>query len=245
MALELLATAVVNGADNLWRHYKSIDYPVDRYCIVDNSEGLFSDVTEVINKICQDNNQYINEPVVVLKNNFNTGFAGAVNQIIKQNIDCNYWFITNDDWHIAPGNLKKLDKRLKDYFFGLLCDPTELNGYSAFVMSNDMVSKVGLMDENFYPAYCEDNDHRYRMKQAGFTWENFPLVASHNVSSTLNSSKTFKEKNNVTFSSNVAYYIEKWGGDRGQERYITPYNSGAPLDYWRFNPDRIYNNAWF
>jgi GT2 family glycosyltransferase len=243
MAIELLATAVVSGAENLWKHYNSIDHPVERYVVVNNSEGQFPEVSDVIDKIVACSNEFVAE-VVIVNNRMNSGFGGAVNQIIKQNIDCNYWFITNDDWHVSPGELAKLDERLEDEFVGLLCDGTDANGYSSFVMSNEMVSTVGLMDENFYPAYCEDNDHRYRMKLTGLNWDKFPLKATHKVSSTLHSNRQFEERNQVTFRRNIKYYIEKWGGDRGQERYLTPFNSGAPVDYWPFRPDRIYEQTW-
>lgn len=247
-AIELLGTAVVNGAENLWKHFCAIDYPIERYVIINNSESLFPEVDDVLEKIIHLVNLYKHkyiEEVVVINNYQNTGFAGAVNQIIKQNVDCNYWFITNDDWHIAPGELKKLSQELDKSFTGLLCDGTAANGYSSFVMSEEMISKVGLMDENFYPAYCEDNDHRYRMKLAHLTWKQFPLKASHKVSSTLHSNQKFELSNQKTFHKNIEYYIEKWGGDRGQEIYTTPFNSGAPIDYWPCRLDRIYEQSWF
>jgi len=55
-----------------------------------------------------------------------------------------------------------------------------------------------MMDENFFPAYYEDNDHRYRMKLVGLQWEMFPLSYKHKVSSTLKSRKEFKVKNKTT-----------------------------------------------
>jgi GT2 family glycosyltransferase len=242
-AIELMATVVVNGAENLLKHYNSIDYPVERYVVVNNSEHRFPEVTKALEDICNGSNTFVEE-VIVINNRFNAGFAGAINQIIKQNVDCNYWFITNDDWHVVPGELKRLATRLQYEFTGVLCEGGDLNGYSAFVMSDEMVSRVGLMDENFYPAYCEDNDHRYRMKLAGLTWDRFPLEAEHVISSTLHSRKEFEERNKYTFSQNIKYYIEKWGGDRGMEVFTTPFNSGAPLDYWPYRPDRIYDQAW-
>lgn len=242
-AIELMATVVVNGAENLWKHYTSIDHPVERYVVVNNSEHRFPEVTKVLEKICSGPNNFVDE-VVIINNRMNAGFGGAINQIIKQNVDCNYWFITNDDWHVAPGELKRLAARLQQEFVGLLCEAGDLNGYSAFVMSDEMVSRVGLMDENFYPAYCEDNDHRYRMKLAGLSWNRFPLQAEHVISSTLHSRSEFEERNKFTFQRNIAYYIEKWGADRGQEVFTTPFNSGAPLDYWPYRPDRIYEQAW-
>jgi len=104
MAIELFATAVVSGAENLWKHYNSIDHPVERYVVVNNSEGQFPEVSDVIDKIVACSNDFVAEAVIV-NNRMNAGFGGAVNQVIKQNIDCNYWFITNDDWHVSPVSL--------------------------------------------------------------------------------------------------------------------------------------------
>ena len=241
--IELLATVVLNGAEDLMAHYYAVDYPVERYVVVDNSEGKFSDVTEKLLFIETNPNEYIEE-VSVIRNRFNVGFGGAINQIIKQNVDCNYWFITNDDWHVKPGQLQRLAGRLEEEFDGLLCEAGNLNGYSAFVMSNEMVSQVGLMDENFYPAYCEDNDHRYRVKLAGMSWDYFPLDATHVISSTLHSCRQFEERNRHSFKKNIEYYIQKWGGDRGKEKYSTPFNLDAPIDYWPYRPDRIYDQTW-
>jgi GT2 family glycosyltransferase len=242
-AIELLATAVVNGHENLKRHYLSIDHPVERYVVVNNSQRKFPEVTEVLEEIFNNPNPHVHE-VVIINNRFNAGYAGAINQIIRQNFDCNYWFITNDDWHVQPGELKRLAARLELDFVGLLCEEGELNGYSAFVMSDELVSKVGLMDENFYPAYCEDNDHRYRMKLAGLSWERYPLKASHVISSTLHSNEEFEKRNQYSFRQNIAYYIEKWGGDRGVEVFQTPFNSGAPIDYFPYRSDRMYSQQW-
>lgn len=241
--IELIATAVVNGDQDLWRHYESIDYPVERYVVVDNSEGKFDGVKDVLFALEINPNKFVEE-VVIIRPSMNLGYAGAINQIVKQNVDCNYWFITNDDWHVQPGELKRLAARLEEDFTGLLCEGGEMNGYSAFVMSDEMIEKVGLMDENFYPAYCEDNDHRYRMKLAGLTWDRFPLKATHVISSTLHSNPDFEERNKVSFPANIEYYIEKWGGDRGREVFTTPFNSGAPIDYWPYRLERVYNQRW-
>lgn len=243
MKIEIMASVVLNSAKNIWKNYSAIDYPVERYFVVDNSEQQFPDLTKTLSEIKKNPNKNVEE-VFVLHNNINSGFPGAVNQIVKQNIDCNYWFITNDDWHVKPGELKKLATRLEKHFIGLLVESGPLNGYSSFVKSSEMVKKIGLFDENFYPVYCDDNDHRYRLKLAGLQWENFFLKADHKISSTLHSSKKFEEKNQFTFQKNIEYYIKKWGGDRGKEVYKTPFNLPVPIDYWPYDPDRIYEQTW-
>jgi GT2 family glycosyltransferase len=245
-SIKMIGTMILNGATNLWAQFESIDYPVDRYFILDNSMGKDKDVTQMIYDLKSDiasfGHEYIKE-MVVIRNRLNVGFSGSVNQIIKQNTDCPYWCILSVDWHPKPGQLKKLAQRLEDPFVGILCDETQ-NGYSAMVFTPELLYEVGYLDENFFPAYYEDNDHRYRMKLAGLEWEYLPLKYKHKISSTLKSNLEFQKKNQMTFAENGRYYIEKWGGLPGQEQYDTPFNMDLPLDYWLYDPVRSERQRW-
>lgn len=239
--IEMIGTMVLNGAVDLYKQFISIDYPVNRYFILDNSQGN-SDITNEIKEIEFEGSQYINE-IKVVHNVTNVGFSGSINQIIRQNTDCPYWCILSVDWHPKPGQLKKFAKRLEDPFVGILCDQTQ-NGYSSMVFTPELLYEVGYLDENFFPAYYEDNDHRYRMKLAGLEWEYFPLKYDHIVSSTLKSSAEFQKKNQKTFAENGRYYVEKWGGLPGQEKYETPFNMELPIDYWLYDPVRSERQRW-
>jgi GT2 family glycosyltransferase len=239
--IEMIGTMVLKGADDLINQFDCIDYPVKRYFILDNSQGD-PDVFNAIIGIKNTPSKYVNE-IKVVHNVTNVGFSGSINQIIKQNTDCPYWCILSVDWHPKPGQLKKLGKRLKDPFVGILCDESQ-NGYSSMVFTPELLYEVGYLDENFFPAYYEDNDHRYRMKLAGLEWEYLPLVYTHRVSSTLKSSPEFQKKNQMTFAENGRYYIEKWGGLPGQEKYETPFNMDLPIDYWLYDPVRSERQRW-
>jgi len=239
--IEMIGTMVLKGADDLINQFDCIDYPVKRYFILDNSQGD-PDVLNAIIGIKNTPSKYVDE-IKVVHNVTNVGFSGSINQIIKQNTDCPYWCILSVDWHPKPGQLKKLGKRLEDPFVGILCDETQ-NGYSSMVFTPELLYVVGYLDENFFPAYYEDNDHRYRMKLAGFEWEYLPLVYTHRVSSTLKSSPEFQKKNQMTFAENGRYYIEKWGGLPGQEKYETPFNMDLPIDYWLYDPVRNERQRW-
>lgn len=239
--IEMIGTMVLNGAVDLYKQFISIDYPVNRYFILDNSQGN-SDIANEIKEIEFEGSQYINE-IKVVHNITNVGFSGSINQIIRQNTDCPYWCILSVDWHPKPGQLEKLAKRLEDPFVGILCDETQ-NGYSSMVFTPELLYEVGYLDENFFPAYYEDNDHRYRMKLAGLEWEYFPLKYDHIVSSTLKSNAEFQKKNQKTFAENGRYYVEKWGGLPGQEKYETPFNMELPIDYWLYDPVRSERQRW-
>jgi GT2 family glycosyltransferase len=239
--IEMIGTMILNGAEDLCTQFAAIDYPVNRYFIVDNSMGQDPEVTKAIKKI-KSGNKYVKN-VEVVNNFMNVGFSGSVNQIIKQNIDCPYWCILSVDWHPAPGQLKKLAKRLEDPFVGILCDKTQ-NGYSSMVFTPHLLYEVGYLDENFFPAYYEDNDHRYRMKLVGIEWEYLPLKYQHAVSATIKRDSAIYAKNQMTFKENGRYYVEKWGGLPNQEKYTTPFDMDLPPDYWLYDPVRSQRQRW-
>jgi GT2 family glycosyltransferase len=239
--IEMIGTMILNGADDLLDQFECIDYPVKRYFILDNSQGDPNVLSAIIG-IKNTPSKYVEE-IKVVHNVTNVGFSGSINQIIKQNTDCPYWCVLSVDWHPAPGELKKLAKRLEDPFVGILCDETQ-NGYSSMVFTPELLYEVGYLDENFFPAYYEDNDHRYRMKQAGIEWEYLPLKYQHAVSATIKRDPAIYARNRMTFKENGRYYIEKWGGLPGQEKYTTPFDMDLPLDYWLYDPVRSQRQRW-
>jgi GT2 family glycosyltransferase len=89
-----------------------------------------------------------------------------------------------------------------------------------------LLSACGTFDENFRPAYFEDNDMRYRIKLSGLkSYIHTEAVAHHYGSQT-----QYADRNNPVcpphmFEENRRYYIEKWGGQPGQEVCTTPYGS--------------------
>jgi hypothetical protein len=240
--IEMIGTMILNGADDLLKQYKSIDFSVKRYFILDNSMGKDDGIREALATIQSSKHPCIEE-VVVATNFLNVGFSGSVNQIIKQNTDCSYWCVLSVDWHPKPGHLKRLANRLMEPFTAILCDESQ-NGYSAMAFKPELLYEIGYLDENFFPAYYEDNDHRYRMKLAGLEWEYFPLEYEHIVSATIKRDPVLMAKNQKTFKENGRYYIEKWGGLPGQEKYLTPFDMDLPLDYWLYDPTRSQRQRW-
>jgi len=240
--IEMIGTMILNGGEDLVKQYSCIDYPVKRYFILDNSMGKDPSVREAIDHVLSTPNEFVEE-VQLVTNALNVGFSGSVNQIVKQNTDREYWCIFSVDWHFKPGELARLGERLTQPFEAILCDETQ-NGYSAMIFGVDLLYEVGFLDENFFPAYYEDNDHRYRMKLVGKEWEYFPLEYEHKVSSTLKRSVEFQRKNQETFRRNGMYYVEKWGGTPTNERYTTPFDMELPLDYWLYDPARSQRQRW-
>ena len=238
--LDLIAVPVMVQGEKLLRHIKTIDVPLKRYYILDNSEGKDPSVDNAIDEICNNPPENIEE-IVIVSNNQNSGYPGAVNQIIRDNTDCDHWIVTGFDWWVAKDQYKKLlDKDFKEgIFLG-----QGIDDMCGFVFTPSLIEKVGLLDENFFPGYFEDNDYKRRIKLANADIMHLPLHSIHDRSSTLNSSIRFKQKNQYTFQQNYMYYIDKWGGKPGQEKYDTPFNQGLPINYWTFNPSRREELRW-
>lgn len=79
-------------------------------------------------------------------------------------------------------------------------------------------------DENFYPAYFEDNDfyRQIQLLNAGMYVGNIEVLTP-----TVKRNSMTIEKDpsvNKRFVTNRDYYIQKWGGEPGKEQFNTPFN---------------------
>ena len=73
--LDLIAVPVMVQGEKLVRHFRTIDVPVKRYYILDNSMGLDRSIDNAIELICDSKPDHIEEIVVVM-NNQNAGYPG-------------------------------------------------------------------------------------------------------------------------------------------------------------------------
>jgi len=153
----------------------------------------------------------------------NLGVSASWNYILStsfgETYDADYCVILNDD--IVLGKTKQ---QLTDLIISNN-NPEFLIGpyfWSAFIMAKSCFASVGLFDEKFYPAYYEDNDYYYRMVLNGTRYV-FTDVLDPAIKR--NSMTIKKNKNiNYNFSNNKNYFIKKWGGEPGKEKYPTPFN---------------------
>ena len=84
---------------------------------------------------------------------------------------------------------------------------------------------LGTFDENFFPAYFEDNDMRRRMLLAdanAYVEPNAQII--HHVSQTQFADQDRPVVPSHRFEANKSYFIDKWGGIPHQEKHKTPYN---------------------
>lgn len=228
-----LGVLVLNRGDLLQRMIDTIDYPVDKLCIVQN--GQDDTVSETISQITQNKSPYINR--IYLERPFrNMGVAPAWNSIIKSFPECEFWLIANNDTVFLPGDLKLYHDTWKNNPQSLIA---AANGaFNCFVISPYIVNCVGLFDENIWPIYHEDVDYFLRMQRVGIA--RIPIASdigySNDGSWTVRSNPVYQNKNTLTQQSNGHYVDAKWGQN---QQHQTPYNDPhkTVLD-WTYDPYR-------
>lgn len=106
--------------------------------------------------------------------------------------------------------------------------------FSCFLIAPEYFAMVGLFDENFDPAWWEDNDSHYRAALVGLreVCTTFaPIVHLGSV--------TTSKMENPSSRKSEAYYRKKWGSTKRDlnELFKTPYNDPqlSPRE-WRKEP---------
>ncbi len=97
--------------------------------------------------------------------------------------------------------------------------------FSCFGVNKLCYDEIGLFDEEFAPAYFEDNDYHYRIKLAGLQATcNYSNFFFHYGSRSKKITPAFGAFLDEHYLKNEAYYLEKWGGKPGEETYTRPFN---------------------
>jgi GT2 family glycosyltransferase len=144
--------------------------------------------------------------------------------------------VANDDVLPAEGDLDRMAEkavRCRDRYIVSCAGPHERlgrflpsHGYSFFAVNPIAVETIGCFDENFFPAYCEDQDYARRAALAGLSEENCADTAVlHGGSSAIFANQELALQNRITQSRNIGYYVRKWGGDAGREKFDTPFGN--------------------
>lgn len=146
----------------------------------------------------------------------NRGVPASWNLILNEAFIHGYdWaFIGSNDCFLAPGSLAAAVAVLGTEGVGIW----HLHAMNFWAISRETVDRVGWFDENFWPAYHEDQDYHYRMKLAGIGRRNvLRASAEHLGSQTIAAGYECR--------NNDEYYRRKWGGDPGQERFLEPFGA--------------------
>ena len=145
-------------------------------------------------------------------------------RVLDEGLD--YLVIMSSTMMFGP-ELQTTYRRQLESFWGAKVIEADGHSYHLIAFHNSVLSLVGLWDENLYPGYFEAEDHAYRMPMVG--WEQGWIriwcnAVSQSVGGHLNLV-------NCPADPLIAYMTDKWGGRKGEERYVMPWGD-KPLDYW-------------
>lgn len=194
----------------------SIDYPVDNLVIINNNGR--GELTEELDNLCKINYYYIKN-IHVCHLPANIGVSGAWNLIIKCYVNAPYWMIVNNDVSFTSGILKKFAEYAEDPDIGIILANSAIS-YDLFLLKDFVVQKVGLFDENCYPAYVEDVDYYIRCTNADIKVLNAGLSYLHGDgentyaetgSQTWRIDNSLREKLDYSRLHNEYYMYHKWG----------------------------------
>lgn len=192
--IPVLGFATLTKFDLAQRLLDSIDYPVEKLVIIDNS-GKKTWIPEP--------NEFVQETWTIRLPS-GLGANGAWNLIIKSTPFAKYWVIPNDDCWFEAGSLKMIAEQVDTQKFNFVNIDTK---WSCVVPGEGAILKAGLWDEAFHPIYFDDNDYEWRMHNLGVEFNYISAKVHHNNSSTLLSG--YGSKNEFTFKRNNALFNYK------------------------------------
>lgn len=232
--IPLLAIPVLNRPDLLTACVASIDEPVERLLIIDNSpEGTMGDVAEAALPGCVAE-LFVTEPPA------NLGYTASVNHAIRTHPHLSWWGVANADTVFAPGDLARLADAMADpapRWAGIV-------DWRVFGLNRTAVEAAGLWDENFF-NYCSDADYEWRCHLAGVELLRLPGATGHVGSVCYQGDPRYAAQNARSYPAERAYYRAKWGGElRGGERFTTPFGAGGHVGDWRLDLARLAAVAW-
>lgn len=192
----------------------------DKFIIVDN--GALGKAGEVIY------NARLKHPtnIQVIDAEENLGCSVTWNMFMRDNEE--YVIIANDDVAVHKDTILALvgaatQNPDKPMFTG---SGHSGNSFSLFLLRKWAWELLGEFDENFKPAYFEDNDWHYRLKLQGLDFISLEDATFEHVGSgTIKAmTPTQLEVHHRKFARNQDYYIQKWGDIPGKEIYTIPFN---------------------
>ena len=202
MSIPVLTIPVLNRFDLLRQSLATIDHPIDEILIINNS-GNSAETAGL-------REEFPHLPLRILDFPSNFGVPASWNLGIKLYPHAPYWTFSAADTQFLPGAMQ----RMEEVSGGNLLITADVAGFNFFSVGEEIVDKVGLFDEYFYPIYFEDLDYVARCIQAGYMPGVHQIspgvkVADTPQSQTL-SDGALQQKNEHTFAANRTIYHAKY-----------------------------------
>lgn len=190
---------------------KSIDYPIDVVSILCNNSNF--DYFLEIKKLCCNS---LVKNFIISYCPYNLGCAGGWNYHIKNNPLANYWLLSNDDIIYGNDDLLKFHQSSMNHDITFNRFLISSGGkYSLFSLNKKCVDTVGLFDENFYPAYYEDDDYDRRISRYKLSTNYVEINAIHAHEGTMKNLEQSKYEyiRNILWEKNKNYFLSKVKND--------------------------------
>lgn len=163
--IPVISVPILNRYDLLDKSLEAIDFEVKEILVINNG------IENYVPKRKDLNIRVLNLPS-------NLGMSGSWNLTIKLYPHEKFWIFSSADTIWEPGGLKKLfdasgESRLV----------TTHRGFCVFSLGENVVRKIGLFDESYYPYLFEDSDYsdRVRLSIIDGNKNNLELVDISNV----------------------------------------------------------------
>jgi GT2 family glycosyltransferase len=187
-------------------------------------EKYFEDFKDTHIAICDNGKQNIitrEENFMIYRPDENLGVAKSWNMLIDyaDKIDATHILMLNDDIYLGKTEheINMLIRNNTDADF-----INSFHNWCSYIIRVDAWKKAGKFDEEFFPAYFEDNSFDYKMSLIGAkkTWTSFldPLVYRNSMTIAKDPAL------NNRFAQNRELYIQMWGGLPSEEKYLTKFN---------------------
>ena len=165
----------------------------------------------------------------------NAGVAKSWNSGILSMIDagCEALMICNDDIWFTQGDIDEMVRvaTANEDSWAVFCSgwhdglkhAVRDHGMACFILNAIAIEKIGMFDQNFFPAYNEDLDYARRAELLGLSKLVANTMVHHKGSATIQASPQLRAQNHQTHGKNDEYWEGKWGAKKPKAVYKYPF----------------------
>ena len=139
--------------------------------------------------------------------------------------------LANDDITVAPHTLERL---LSGWHESALFTGPDKQPFSFLAIdAHTALEDIGEFDEQFFPAYYEDDDYRWRAKLGGWEehWQSHVHLGIHTAGGGTTEAMDAEGQARMRrhYLNSRRLYESKWGGFPPYERYTQPYDPNTAI----------------